>query len=1436
MSSIQKLMIRGIRSFHPNTANYIQFYSPLTLIAGPNGSGKTTIIECLKYVCTGELPPNGRNGAFIYDPKLAHEVDVKAQIKLKFLNLHKQTIVATRSLLLTQKKSKVEQKNIENVLLLKTDNGECISISSKCVDMDREISFHLGVPSYILESVIFCHQEENTWPLSEPINLKKKLDNIFCSTKYTKAIESLKSCKKNSLVELKLKKQQLEFNYSMKIKKENLESKIESTETYRNTLMGKVEIIEGKEKELIVNISMKEQELEKYKKMEKNILEIENEVKSLQMYENNLNLEFKSIESDISVVNECITESELKVFLDENNLNLEFKSIESDISLENECITESELEVFLDENEIKKIENKIFECKNEEQQHNIEYEKIVEMKSKIEMKIEKLKNLESEKSKYLNNKDNFYKIFYEKINSVIIEIKNDDFICKILNKQEILKEFYNLYNKILSENDIENRINRVDRVDNSNNNYKVDNNNYKVDNNNYKVDSNTREKHCINTNTDILIFINICNKLYEKILLYSNNSLIKNKEEFLKKEEKFKEEIKKMDNFFNEKNNELIYNKNKLNTMQDKLNEIFEELFNEYKNVKSKYNRDSGVSNRLENKNIEQRFEEKNIGQEFEEKNIGQRFEEKNIEQKFEEKEAKLKYFKEIFSQFLIVSETFDENDCSLFEEQKIIAKELEEKQIILNEALKNLEKSFYYKNLNKKKLEIERNVDINCEYSKELVELNEKIKNNKNKLNFLLKEQERWKIREKQRSEKIKNINEQLLSIKYEINQLNIKLENKKDCFDVESIEEIQDLSKNLEECNNALAATENAHLIYKNFQKLGYKKSECPLCKKSMSVPEKNEFYKRLEIVITKIPETKNENELKREELMNKKNKLEIKNEIKKEKNQKLEIYKKLSKIYEKMINNLEEDDSIEEVDSSFLKEEESNNYNDMEFKHSEIPLYLNVLEKEMSEDDIKQRILEKNIKLKNEFEEIIYELKNEEPEVSIEKIQREYNQIKEKFDVNSRKIEIRNKNLEKFNLKSKIENLENQKNILSNSISILQKIIENTNIDALECERKNKIKIFEDEKQFYNEKLQKTNECIYKYKTLIDGNKNIKKEIEFILENLSKIEEEMEKNGFDSKNPYILKILKDDVGFRENLMKIKSNLVNLNNLLNRKKNNFKKAKIILEKRENKKKINLLNKKLKEFDFKELNSCKETLIKLQNLKNNFISEKNHILGELKQINSNLKMFKTELLTEYPETLKKYLKSYVECKTLDLILNDIEKSIKALDKSIVDFHSVKIAEVNQTLKNLWQDTYKGNDIDFIELRSESIGTKTYNYKIVMIKNGIELDMRGRCSAGQKVIASILIRLALADSFASHCGIMALDEPTTNLDKENIEALAFTLNQIIKERRNNNFQFVIITHDEEFVKMICKDDGCEYFYRLIRNSKGDSIIERHSVY
>lgn len=62
-----------------------------------------------------------------------------------------------------------------------------------------------------------------------------------------------------------------------------------------------------------------------------------------------------------------------------------------------------------------------------------------------------------------------------------------------------------------------------------------------------------------------------------------------------------------------------------------------------------------------------------------------------------------------------------------------------------------------------------------------------------------------------------------------------------------------------------------------------------------------------------------------------------------------------------------------------------------------------------------------------------------------------------------------------------------------------------------------------------------------------------------------------------------------------------------------------------------------------------------------------------------------------------------------------------------------------------------------------------------------MYQNENELDMRGRCSAGQKVLASIIIRLALAETFCVNCGFFALDEPTTNLDHQNIVSLAENL-------------------------------------------------------
>ncbi len=51
-----------------------------------------------------------------------------------------------------------------------------------------------------------------------------------------------------------------------------------------------------------------------------------------------------------------------------------------------------------------------------------------------------------------------------------------------------------------------------------------------------------------------------------------------------------------------------------------------------------------------------------------------------------------------------------------------------------------------------------------------------------------------------------------------------------------------------------------------------------------------------------------------------------------------------------------------------------------------------------------------------------------------------------------------------------------------------------------------------------------------------------------------------------------------------------------------------------------------------------------------------------------------------------------------------------------------------------------------------------------------------------------------------------HTGILALDEPTTNLDDANKRGLARALADIIETRSAQaNLQLVVITHDEEFV-------------------------------
>ena len=114
---------------------------------------------------------------------------------MSFKSTSQVRMVATRSLQLTVKKSARTQKTLEGQLMMNT-NGERISMSTRVAELDLLMPQNLGVSKAILDSVIFCHQDESLWPLSEPGILKKKFDEIFEALKYTKAIDNIKTLRK----------------------------------------------------------------------------------------------------------------------------------------------------------------------------------------------------------------------------------------------------------------------------------------------------------------------------------------------------------------------------------------------------------------------------------------------------------------------------------------------------------------------------------------------------------------------------------------------------------------------------------------------------------------------------------------------------------------------------------------------------------------------------------------------------------------------------------------------------------------------------------------------------------------------------------------------------------------------------------------------------------------------------------------------------------------------------------------------------------------------------------------------------------------------------------------------------------------------------------------------------------------------------------------
>src|SRR5271155_1670596 len=143
---------------------------------------------------------------------MAAKRDVVAQVRLLFRNTNNVKIVCTRSMQLSIGRNGArKQSTLDGQMMLETENGERVAMSSRCAELDVQMPLSLGVSKAVLENVIFCHQEDSFWPLSEPGPLKKKFDDIFENARYTRALTELKELKKNQEREVKSDTQTLEF-------------------------------------------------------------------------------------------------------------------------------------------------------------------------------------------------------------------------------------------------------------------------------------------------------------------------------------------------------------------------------------------------------------------------------------------------------------------------------------------------------------------------------------------------------------------------------------------------------------------------------------------------------------------------------------------------------------------------------------------------------------------------------------------------------------------------------------------------------------------------------------------------------------------------------------------------------------------------------------------------------------------------------------------------------------------------------------------------------------------------------------------------------------------------------------------------------------------------------------------------------------------------
>ena len=132
----------------------------------------------------------------------------------------------------------------------------------------------MGVSKPILDYVIFCHQEDLSWPFQDGKKLKERFDEIFDSAKFNKALESIMKLIKDLKQRVNILKEQKQ-NYQL-IVNEVIDKETKLEDNKKRLENSKIKIEEfNKELEPVI---------QKIKKLEK----MDVEYKDLQSEQSNI--------------------------------------------------------------------------------------------------------------------------------------------------------------------------------------------------------------------------------------------------------------------------------------------------------------------------------------------------------------------------------------------------------------------------------------------------------------------------------------------------------------------------------------------------------------------------------------------------------------------------------------------------------------------------------------------------------------------------------------------------------------------------------------------------------------------------------------------------------------------------------------------------------------------------------------------------------------------------------------------------------------------------------------------------------------------------------------------------------------------------------------------------------------------------------------------